>query len=58
MKGTLIFGGHHKHSNGSRGGIIIVSCGTDFRDDNLCVVFERGRAGREDFNLVDDVGFD
>jgi 5-formyltetrahydrofolate cyclo-ligase len=38
--------------------MIIVSCGTDFRDDNLDVVFEWNRARRKDLCCVGDVGFD
>lgn len=47
----------HKRLSGGRGGIVVVSCGTDFWGDNLEVIFEWNRARREDLNWANDVGF-
>jgi hypothetical protein len=54
---VLVFRGRRRHWGGNRGGIITVSRGADFRDDDFDVVFERNRARREDLNWVDDGGF-
>jgi len=57
VKRTLIFRRHHKYSGGGRGGVAIVSRGTNFLDDDFHIVFKWNRAWWNNLDWVDDVGF-